>query len=389
MLQWFAWLRHECPATKKILRLNLDESSVKLFMPYGRGHIVRLGGRAKRRVKQPASRKDMRLCVTFVGIICDDPSIQPLIPQIILGSERALTKRLLTEVRPRLRKNVCLLRARNGWMTAHLMAKLMSLLGAKLKALLDEYQPILLMDAFSAHISPMVFRAAARAQIWVVVIPAKMTGLVQPLDTHVFYKFKMYLRQKFMESATQSASGRVPVENVIMATNDAVRYILQKYDWSKAFEENGFRLHEGGVRDRILETIGSTNLSSCWNAGPLTLQQFQHIWPLGKSIPFTDLFAWNQISPSRRSRILPEGTVSTAEDTQEPWLRRLRPRVAIAAGAPSGSRETQPPLCPRPESPMEVRAHRPAGRVAHAISRSRPLRVASVETAGMESSAKR
>ena len=389
VLQWFAWLRRECPHGKKILRLNLDESSVKLFMPYGRGHIVRLGARAKRRVKQPASRKEMRLCVTFVGIICDDPSIQPVLPQIILGSERALTQRLLKGLRPRLRSNVCLLRVKNGWMTAELMAKLMTLLGEKLEGLLAEYQPILLMDAYSAHLSPMVFRAAARAHIWLVVIPAKMTGLVQPLDTHVFYKFKMYLRQKFMESATQSATGRVPTESVIMATNDAVRYILQKYDWSRAFEENGFRLHGGEVRPRILETIGSADLTSCWNAQPLTLQQFQHIWPLGKSIPFTDLFAWNQLSPRRPSRHSSVRTDSIAEETQEPWLRRLRPRVASTSGAPSSSRNSLPSLCPRPEVRTEVESRRRGGRVAHPIAKSRPSRVASVMTAKPETSARR
>ena len=389
VLQWFAWLRRECPHGKKILRLNLDESSVKLFMPYGRGHIVSLGARAKRRVKQPASRKEMRLCVTFVGIICDEPSIQPQIPQIILGSERALTQRLLRELRPRLRSNVCLLRAKNGWMTAQLMAKLMTLLGEKLAALLLEYQPIMLMDAYSAHLSPMVLRAAARAHIWLVVIPAKMTGLLQPLDTHVFYKFKMYLRQKFMECATQSATGRVPVESVIMATNDAVRYILQRFDWSKAFEENGFRLQAGEVRRHILETIGSTNLTSCWNAEPLTLAQFQHIWPLGKSIPFTDLFAWSRVHPSRRSNLSTVRTDSTEGDTQEPWLRRLRPRVATVASAPTSSRRSQPTLCPRPEVPTEVEVRRAGGRLAQPIAKSRPLRDASVRTARPEISARR
>ena len=75
-----------------------------------------------------------------------------------------------------MRTDVSLLRSNNSWMTATLMAELMTYLGKKLAPFTDTYQPIMLFDAYSAHLSPLVFRAAARAHIWTIVIPARLTG---------------------------------------------------------------------------------------------------------------------------------------------------------------------------------------------------------------------
>ena len=388
-MQWFAWLRRQCAAEKMILRLNLDETSIKLFLPCGRGHIVRLEAGEGRRLKQPASRNQMRSSLTFVAIICDDPSIQTELPQIILGSERALTHGVLRQLRPGLRDNVILLRAKNGWMTAGLMARLMTMLGQKLMPFRDKYQPIMLFDAYPAHLSPWVFRAAARANIWTLVIPAKMTGLMQPLDTHVFYKMKMYLRKRFMEAALQSESGRVSMTTTIMAVNDAVRYILQKYSWKRAFEHNGFSVHEGAVRQRIREAAGLGDVSEWHNDSPLTLKQFQDIWPNSKIIPFADLFAWSQNRPRMRTTRLASQQESEDAYTQEPWLKRLRPRNVHGAAAASSSWQRRPASSRPPVTASPSPERTPRRRVARAIAKSQPSLARSVMTGAAEAETSR
>ena len=388
-MQWFAWMRRQCAPEKKILRLNLDETSIKLFLPCGRGNIVSLAKGQARRLKQPASRKQMRMCLTFVAIICDEPSIQTILPQIILGSERALTQRVLREVRPCLRDNVILLRAKNGWMTAGLMARLMTMLGKKLIPFRHNYQPIMLFDAYSAHLSPMVFRAAARAQIWTIIIPAKMTGLVQPLDTHVFYKFKMYLRKRFMEEATQAETGRVPINKMIMAANDAVRFILQKYKWSRAFENNGFNVHDGPVRSRIQEAAGLGDLSQWRNDSPLSLKQFQDIWPAGKNIPFADLFAWTVDRPGRRTTRRASQSETEDEYTQASWLKRLRPRADHGAEEASSSWQRRRTSSRPPVTAAPLAERRPVERIPKPIAKSRPSLARSVMTPAPETRGRR
>ena len=386
MLQWFAWMRRQCAAEKKILRLNLDETSIKLFVPCGRGHIARLDKREGRRLRQPASRRQMRMSVTFVAIICDEPNIQVHLPQIILGGERVLPQSILREVRPSLRSNVSVLRTTNGWMTAGLMARLMTVLGKSLEPITKTYQPIMLFDAFSAHLSPRVFRAAARAHIWTVVIPAKMTGLLQPLDTHVFYRLKMYLRYRYLEKAAQTATGRVPLQHMIMAVNDAVRFILQKYTWSRAFESNGFSLHGGPLRDRIREAMGCSDSCQWHNDRPLSLRQFQDIWPAGKHIPFADVFAWTTDSRERQATRPAGPSVSEEDDAQATWLERLRPRTPQGAEAASSSWQ-RPRTSSRPPGTTAPLAPPPRVKsVPRPIAKSRPSPGRSAVTAAQEMS---
>ena len=355
-----------------MLRLNLDETSVKLIAPCAQGHIVRQRQHSESKLRHPATRRQLRTSLTFVATICDDTSIQPVLPQIILGSEKVLTLSMLRSVRPSLQSNVALLRSKNGWMTAGLLVHLVTVLGRKLAPFLKYFQPILIFDAYSAHLSPYVFRAAARAHIWTVVIPAKMTGLLQPLDTHVFYKLKMYLRRRWLETALQSDAGQVTMVDTIAATNDAVRCILEKYSWARAFEVNGFSLHGGHLRGRIREAIGCWDLHEWQNDHPLTLHQFQTIWPAGHRIPFADLFAWARdrvgISPRQ------QGSQASHEETptQAPWLRRLRPRTTQCAEEPSGSgghaRSSTRPL----DTPTSTGPRRQAAGLPRPIARSRP-----------------
>ena len=46
--------------------------------------------------------------------------------------------------------------------------------------------PVLLMDCARQHIHRSVFDAAARQGVRLVLIPAKLTWLLQPCDAHVF-----------------------------------------------------------------------------------------------------------------------------------------------------------------------------------------------------------
>ena len=75
-----------------------------------------------------------------------------------------------------------------------------------LGALTATHQVVLLLDTASAHICPKFLRAASRKGIVVQYIPAKLTWLLQPLDTHVFARFKQFLIQEFREGLVRSGA---------------------------------------------------------------------------------------------------------------------------------------------------------------------------------------
>ena len=316
-----------CSTDKSILRLNLDETAVRLYMDPVRGLIVTGAEGPGGKPLRSASRRQQRTCLSHIAIVCDDTSVQPLLPQIIVGNCKTVLKSMQRRLAPQLRENVILLRRKSAWVNADLMVNVLKVLGRVLQPFTDERQPILLMDACPSHLAGKVFRAAARANIWVIIVPAKLTGLLQPADTHVFYRYKMYLRRYMENIVIASASGAVNIEDVILGINKGIRYVLQKYAWSGAFDANGFSAGQHHSRSKIWRAMGLYRDNVTVSSDMLTLEQWQSIWPGGAQIPFGDIFAW-RLPPVPRSTKRLRTHADTPALPAVSWLSRLRPRLA-------------------------------------------------------------
>ena len=184
MWQWWNCLEEQVVLPRKVLRVNVDETAVRFYMPQRAG-LVTKRRRGAPSLAQDASRRQQRSCVTHVAAICDDTAVQPSLPQVIIGNESVLQAAAVKLVGPALHKNVILLRRKSGWVNKDFLVSYVKLLAACLEPFALRYQPILLWDALPAHCAPSVLRAAGRAGLWVVIVPAKMAWLLQPLDTRI------------------------------------------------------------------------------------------------------------------------------------------------------------------------------------------------------------
>ena len=75
------------------------------------------------------------------------------------------------------------LRRKSAWVDTAFMTDVMRSLGRALLPWAAEFQPVLLMDCHLTHLAAPVLRAAGAAGIWELPLSAKMTWLMQPLDT--------------------------------------------------------------------------------------------------------------------------------------------------------------------------------------------------------------
>ena len=94
-MQWANHLNASAIAAGKTpLLLNLDETNVPIVYVHSRGtYVVDNASEAWRsRPKQTATKADQRMNFTCVSIICNDSSIQPILPQVIFVSEKCVTK---------------------------------------------------------------------------------------------------------------------------------------------------------------------------------------------------------------------------------------------------------------------------------------------------------
>ena len=129
------------PATGKYpLYINLDETPVPVCFTHLRGNVIRKDRRNSAR--QPATRADTRLYFTLVAIICTEPELQPLLPQIMLVGDKALRKQDEAAIKASLPDNVYLLRQPSGWNNSHTQADIVTLTKNIFAPHLEGYQVI-------------------------------------------------------------------------------------------------------------------------------------------------------------------------------------------------------------------------------------------------------
>ena len=111
------------------LRINMDETSIVLNRDGQKGVVSK--GLAKDVVLiNKKSKKQGSL--TLVALVCDDNSVQPLLPQLIIGNEHVLRVLDLKKLEPTLPQNVMLVRAKSNWVTTAILRVIIGMLRSRL-----------------------------------------------------------------------------------------------------------------------------------------------------------------------------------------------------------------------------------------------------------------
>ena len=155
--KWFNWLLAQLPPNKQPLLLNMDETACRLFYDPAKGvlasELVALAAR-RGRVTSSVTRAQTRSVLSLVALLCNDSSIQPRLPQYILGNEHVLQTSALGELRRdrSLSPNVHILRRKSAWVNDAELAGIARHWSRVLQQHCPDRQPILLLDACSAHL---------------------------------------------------------------------------------------------------------------------------------------------------------------------------------------------------------------------------------------------
>ena len=368
--RWYNYVDAQVPTTKKVLRLNLDETSTCLYQGSAKGNIFVSRGR---RPTQAVPRAKRRCCLTNIAVVCDVSEIQPLLPQLVVGNEATFKAGAFAALRASSPANVVLLRQRSAWSNQVLCAWLVRRIGAALAPFADRYQPVLLFDASKTHITPLVFAACNRAGIWAVLISARLTWLGQPLDTHGFLRLKARLRREYQEARILLAKSDLAIEEFLPCLYNAVRAVLQGTRWADAFDEDGFGAGQTRVAPRVVKRLGYSPGGQVPVTRP-TDAEVAVCFPRRWVVPFGLL--WRPFDGPARPAVPPPvapGPVAAAAAVARARAPRTRAehRAAAAAAVPP---PPAPPAAPAPlvlgrtrSETVRLRAAAAAADLAHAF----------------------
>ena len=137
-----------------------------------------------------------------------------------------------------------------GWNNSGQHREIVKLLAVILAGFPD-FQPTLCFGAAPLHLAPEVRKELESGSLQWLLVPARLTVLFQPLDTNVSMKFKMYLKQRFVEAVLHGAPNENKTARMVRLVILAIRYVLQAHEWETTFKQTGIWSGQPMMSDSI------------------------------------------------------------------------------------------------------------------------------------------
>lgn len=248
--QWFNYVAGGVPRGRRVLRINADETAICMFQGGGRGNVFLS---KSEECQQHAPLSQRRTYITHVALICDDVSLQSLLPQYIIVGNRSVTAAEFAAAQAECPSNVVLVRQARAWNTGALMVRIVRRLRQCLESYWHAVAPVLLLDTARIHLTRAVFEACSSLGIAVVLVPPKLTWLLQPLDTDGFASFKHAVRCAHQAARIDAAgAGReIGVRCLIASICEGIRTVLNSRCWAAVFDRDGYGAAQALIGRRV------------------------------------------------------------------------------------------------------------------------------------------
>ena len=219
-----------------------------------------------------------------------------------------------------------------------------------------------------------------RAELWPLVVSAKMTSKLQPLDTHAFAAFKLRLQRLFQDARIDNFDAFDILGALLKSIIGAIQQVLEARDWSSAFSNNGLTHRQMKLGSRVKAEIGGkvVKRGAVPDSKP-TVEQLALCFPKRTRVPETALFRPLISKPKAFPGVLAASSAASPQDltSEGVWPIALRTRGRLAAISASA------------DSTSIARADASASMVPIAFrTRSRLLATATAPSASSASSSK-
>lgn len=145
-----------------------------------------------------------------------------------------------------------------GWTTTAVIFKWLRKIAKTVLDFDKDMVIVLVMDCVSTHLNEKVLQECRRLKIRVLMIPAKTTWILQPLDVYVFACLKRAMRVSLAKEEMKTPHGHVSLESRIKVVGQAIQQELVSRTWSPKLSRLGLTQGDpGNLRDDLQRlTVG-------------------------------------------------------------------------------------------------------------------------------------
>lgn len=261
---FFRWMRYVLEvraAGQGCIVVNMDETmltSVKSFKVGVRQHTQAAGD------MQPRPRERGLLRTSLMAAVASDDIVQAVLPQVRLPRARpgAGPSRAVVQAYSAARAPLLTLHGTGGWVTSAVMKWYMGRLARAVRSVRPDHRVVLVLDCCPAHLASETIKAAAVHNIDLMFIPARLTWLLQPLDTHVFAVLKRTMRQADFDTKVRLGKPALaPLERVELQGH-AIRQVLVDRSWTNIMRRGGLTGELGAARPALVRALAGEQLEA-------------------------------------------------------------------------------------------------------------------------------
>ena len=257
---FFRWLLHAISANADaadVVVINMDETmltSVKI-QKLGNSTLSRdAAGRSQAVVRKMRPLKRTSL----IASVCTAADIQQYLPQVRLisygKSEGMPTQRVRQAYADAMYPQQAY-HGTTGWATAKILKTWLRDLVNAVRRRKPNCIIVLIVDDAPSHIAEEFLRACRVHHVRLVILPAKMTWSLQPLDTHVFSQLKRKIRELLFAYQERLLTTSVPPLERIRQHGQAIKMILVDRNWTRTMQRSGFTGDLTAMRPQLRQLL--------------------------------------------------------------------------------------------------------------------------------------
>ena len=241
-LKWLRYVVEVVVWDRPHVILNVDETSLSSVKHSGKGmisgrrHAKRDG---RRRPRDAPDRHNTR--TTYLAVVSDCAALQPLLPQVILAkyTQNAAPPAAVQATYAGCGYPFEFWHRSKGAVTPTIFKAWATRVRSVINTFNDSAWIVLLIDCATYHLSTDTIGHLRRLGYVIVMIPAKLTWLIQLLDVYVFGLLKRDIRLGEARHRTRSVDGRLEFADRIRLVTNSIRRHVINTDWSESFNKLG------------------------------------------------------------------------------------------------------------------------------------------------------